>query len=146
MTEKIKLSKEEMLILLLDGASYQQIAKSANVSRQRVQQILAPPIAIRDFVSNKYHNRCNDCGIYVGKSGHIHHENKVLLDNYNDILNLVLLCISCHRKRHGGQDSKYNPNCPRCGGPMFKSGLSALNKEGYKKQRFVCSICGRKMQ
>ena len=94
------MEKGQMQAMLLDGNTYRDIAEKAGISRQRVQQILSPPKAIRDFITLKYNKRCLDCGLLVNKSGHIHHQNS---DNevYNNIDNLVLLCISCHRIRHG---------------------------------------------
>lgn len=88
-----------MFEMRLDGKTYQGIATEANISRQRVQQILSPPKEIREYILVKYKGRCARCGIYVGKSGHIHHEN-TQDENYNDINNLELLCISCHRSAH----------------------------------------------
>lgn len=88
----------------LAGFTYAQIAKKVGISRQRVQQLLSPPKAIRDYVVRKYNGLCQDCGLIVGKSGHVHHQNGNSED-YNDIENLILLCISCHRKRHDFQNS-----------------------------------------
>jgi len=94
------MNKLEMVKLRLDGYTYAQIAKKAGVSRQRIHQIIAPPKAIREYVVNKYHGYCKDCGLYVGKSGHVHHEYSTTGDDYSDVEHLILLCISCHRKRH----------------------------------------------
>ena len=108
-----------MLRLRLDGQTYAYIAKKAGVSRQRIQQVLSPPIPIRDFVVTKYDGRCFGCGLYIGKSGHVHHVNTDGGENYQDIDNLQLLCISCHRKQHPfdcrHNDSFYQHKCLRCG-------------------------------
>ena len=88
-----------MLKLRIDGYTYEEIALKAGVTRQRIQQLLAPPKEIRDYVIKKYDGRCVDCGLIVGKSGQVHHEN-FDTEAYNDINNLVLLCKSCHRGRH----------------------------------------------
>lgn len=85
--------------LKLDGYTYEYIGEKAGVSRQRIQQILSPPKEIRDYITKKYDGRCSECGLIVNKSGHVHH-NKGNGENYNDIENLELLCIGCHRKRH----------------------------------------------
>jgi len=90
---------ERMLKLRLNGYTYARIAMRANVSRQRVQQILAPPRPIRDFVVNKHDGKCAKCGLYVGKSGHVHHAGNET-ETYNDIENLELLCLTCHRGAH----------------------------------------------
>ena len=89
-----------MLRLRLEGHTYQYIANNTGLTRQRIQQILSPPRAIRDYMIKKYSGLCVDCGILVGKSGHVHHENMDSEEKYDDIDNLVLLCCSCHRTRH----------------------------------------------
>jgi hypothetical protein len=89
-----------MLELKFEGYTYQQIAKKAGLSRQRIQQLLSPPQPIRNFVVTKYKGHCADCGSFVGNSGHIHHNNPYGEDRYDDLENLTLLCISCHGKSH----------------------------------------------
>ena len=89
-----------MLKFRIDGLTYQEIAEKASVSRQRVHQLLSPPAAIRDFVVKKYSGYCMDCGIKVGKAGHVHHNNLSDEEDYSDIDNLQLLCPTCHRHRH----------------------------------------------
>ena len=93
------MDKKEMLKLRLDGLPYAEIAKRSSLSRQRVQQLLSPPKPIKDYVLRKYHGCCKECGLRVGRSGHIHHITSNG-ENYNDIENLELLCISCHRRKH----------------------------------------------
>lgn len=119
-----------MIELRIDGFTYADIAKRADISRQRVQQLIAPPPRIRDIIIVKYNNRCFKCGIYVGASGHVHHEGSTNGDDYNDIENLLLLCPSCHRKAHRsytvidgcpetskllGDGKRYFHLCLRCG-------------------------------
>ena len=94
------MDKKQMLTLRLEGRTYEYIANKAGVTRQRVQQLLSPPKAIRDFVVAKYNGYCGTCGLYVGDSGHVHHNPSNGEENYNDIENLELLCISCHRSKH----------------------------------------------
>lgn len=94
-----------MLKMRLDGYTYQYIAGKTGVSRQRVQQLLSPPKVVRKYIVNKYGGQCIDCGIFVGRSGHIHHNN-MGNETYEDIDNLILLCISCHRMRHKGENGK----------------------------------------
>jgi len=93
------MEKQELLELRLDGMTYKQIGIRAGVSRQRIQQLLCPPKNIREFVINKFGGRCNRCNIFVGESGHIHH-NGNNSETYNDVENLELLCIGCHRRAH----------------------------------------------
>ena len=102
MSTKSLLTQEQMLVMLLQGHTYAQVAAVSGVSRQRVQQILSPPAPVHAFVIAKYFGVCADCGIFVGRTGHVHHDGSSLLDDYNDINGLVLLCRSCHRKRHSG--------------------------------------------
>ena len=89
-----------MLRLRLEGRTYEYIANKAGVSRQRVQQIISPPKEVRKYVVDKYNGRCTECGLYVGYSGHVHHEGANGEEDYNDIENLQLLCISCHGHKH----------------------------------------------
>ena len=89
-----------MLLMRLDGMTYQAIAIKAGISRQRVQQLLGPVPATRRFVVRKFGGRCNRCGIYVGKSGHVHHNGDLDVENYDDPHSLELLCIGCHRIAH----------------------------------------------
>lgn len=96
------MDKSEMLRMRLDGSTYASIAGKAGVSRQRIQHILSPPSSVANSIRAQCKGRCSSCTILVGKSGHIHHK-KVsgkTEDDYNDISNLTLLCISCHREAH----------------------------------------------
>lgn len=92
--------KQEMLSLKLQGQSYRAISVLAGISRQRVQQLLAPPRAIRAIVVKRAEGICQGCQIYVGNSGHVHHQGAHEGENYNDLDNLELLCPSCHRTEH----------------------------------------------
>jgi len=93
--ERIK----EILQDRLDGESYAEIGRKYNLSRQWVQQLLSPHAEIRNYVIEKYHNRCASCGILLNKGGNIHHKNTDY-ESYNDIENLEYLCVSCHRRKH----------------------------------------------
>lgn len=88
-----------MLQLRLEGRTYGYIATKAGVSRQRVQQVLSPPSAVRTYIVNKASGKCTICGILVGVSGNVHHFT-TQEEDYNDIDNLQLLCSSCHRTTH----------------------------------------------
>jgi len=70
------------------------------VSRQRVQQLVAPPKKTRDFVVEQASGNCQYCGLHVGKSGHVHHDGPSAVDNFDDVAHLQLLCINCHRTAH----------------------------------------------
>lgn len=88
-----------MLEMRLAGATYQSIADSASVSRQRIQQILSPPRVIRKLIVERAHGQCQDCGVRLGRSGHCHHVGDIM-ETYNDLENIRLLCLSCHSKAH----------------------------------------------
>ncbi len=93
------IAREDALKLRLDGQTYRQIGTALGVSRQRIQQILSPPTAVRNMVVERAGGLCQDCGVGVGYSGHVHHKYGAE-ENYNDLFNLQLLCLSCHRKAH----------------------------------------------
>ena len=142
------MDKEEMLLLRLDGLSYREIGFQAGITKQRVQQILSPPAAIKQHVYEKYGGRCGRCGLKVGNSGHIHHETTSTgVDDYNDLANLSLLCISCHRISHGagGYHGLYpadnqKPICPSCGfapGRRIRYNMTRLKS---------CTNCGLRFQ
>lgn len=90
------------LRLRLDGLSFAQIGKMLGVSRQRVQQMTAPTARIRAVVVERAGGKCQGCDLPVGSSGHVHHRlsRGATPDNYNDVDNLQLLCIGCHRAEH----------------------------------------------
>lgn len=85
--------------LRLAGLTYAQIGLKIGLSRQRVQQIISPPPYIRRIVVNRAEGRCETCGIKVNGSGHVHHKS-CAGEDYNDVDNLQLLCVSCHMKAH----------------------------------------------
>ena len=93
--------RNEALRLRLEGWTYQMIGDKLGISRQRAQQITSPRPHIRRIIVEKARGECESCGIYVGKSGHVHHKDGNG-DDYNDIENLQLLCLACHRVKHGG--------------------------------------------
>lgn len=94
--------REEALKLKLEGHTYKAIGKELGVSRQRIQQMIAPPKEIRNYVVKRDHDTCHECSIWVGKSGHVHHIGSTTVEDFNDLDNLVLLCLSCHRHIHLG--------------------------------------------
>lgn len=92
-----------MQSMKLDGLTYEAVAKAFSISRQRVQQILEPPVQIRNAVIRRAEGKCENCGIMVGYGGHVHHLNGNDLE-YSDISNLQLLCPTCHRWIHSNGD------------------------------------------
>jgi endogenous inhibitor of DNA gyrase (YacG/DUF329 family) len=138
------MDRKDMFQMRLNGHSYQQIGEKAGVSRQRIQQILSPPSGVRELIVGKYHGLCQDCGIYVGNSGHIHHIGNNG-ENYNDIENLELLCVSCHRRKH--KDPSKERCCISCGKPVEHHNLYC--KECFHKAHYVtltCAVCGKSFE
>lgn len=86
--------------LRLAGYTYGQIAAQLGVTRQRIQALLSPPKVVRDEVVQRAGGICEKCGLIVGKSGHVHHQGNNGREDYNDLPNLHLLCITCHRAIH----------------------------------------------
>jgi len=126
-----------MFQLRLDGHTYAFIAKKADVSRQRVQQLLSPPIAIRDYIVNKNKGLCQVCGIYVGSSGDVHHIGCDKVEQYNDIENLQLLCRSCHRKQH---EEKVKLVCTNCSCEFEVYPYDAKRRFANKSGKVFCSL------
>jgi len=90
----------EMLHLRMAGLTYGAIAARAGLSRQRIQQLLAPPPAIRQLIVDRSKGRCTGCNLDVGESGSVHHQGTQDGDRYNDVANLTLLCNRCHLAAH----------------------------------------------
>ncbi len=112
------MEKEQMLLLRFKGWTYAQIGDEAGISRQRVQQLLSPPPAIRQYVVKRAKGLCQSCGIKVGTSGQVHHKNGDQSDTYNNIEELELLCISCHLASHSGGLGLKPSQCRHCGHPF----------------------------
>ena len=92
--------RAKALALRLSGLTYGQMGEKLGVSRQRAQQLVSPPKEIRTIIVAHANGCCEDCGIGVGDSGHVHHRDTDNGDTYNNVDNLQLLCLSCHRKAH----------------------------------------------
>ena len=90
----------EALKWRLQGLTYHQVGVEMEISRQRVQQLLSPPKGVRTIVVTRAKGCCQDCGLGVGDSGHVHHRSSTNGDTYDDIDNLELLCVSCHAVAH----------------------------------------------
>ncbi len=136
------MDKKEMLMLRLEGRTYKYIADKAGVTRQRIQQVISPPPAIRDYIVRKYNGYCMVCGIHVGLSGHVHHLGSNNGEDYNDIDNLELLCLSCHRTKHA-----IPKKCKGCGTEIrgLRKYCSEKCRRSYYdrlyKVELVCANC-----
>lgn len=99
--------KLKALNLWLKGLTYTEIGRRMGYSRQRAQQIIAPPTAIRNAIKKRAEGRCEHCGVEL-EGGHIHHlgSDGRTPENYNDMANLVYLCILCHGICHAEEMSK----------------------------------------
>lgn len=113
--------------------TYGQIGERAGVSRQRVQHLLSPPSSIRKFVIEKYEGECNRCGLIVGISGHVHHAGDEV-DTYNDITNLELLCMACHRAAHKGERKPTVEDIQR------HDTIRALHEKGYSSRKIAALV------
>lgn len=124
-----------LLKLRLDGLTYKEIGERANISRQRVQQIISPPKEVQQVIQQKFNGRCAECGILVGKSGHIHHVSNNGAEHYHDIDNLQLLCVSCHRIRHKMSPPRF---CLQCGNLLKNAYHSKMVRFCSSRCRHIC--------
>lgn len=127
------MNTKEMLDLRLQGMTYAQIGERAGVSRQYIQHLLSPPSSIRKFVIEKYEGKCNDCGLIVGISGHVHHAGDEV-DTYNDIPNLQLLCVACHRAVHNIERKPTVEEIQR------NDTIRSLHERGYSSRRIAALV------
>ena len=105
MTKRTSIRYKEAFKLRLGGHSFAEIARQLCVSRQYIHELLSPPPFIKEKVVTSARGRCNNCNLWVGHSGHVHHVGVTGLtkEEYGDIKNLVLLCASCHSLAHRGR-------------------------------------------
>jgi hypothetical protein len=99
-------TREHWMQLKLQGWSYGRIAKQAGVSRQRVQQVLSPPKAIRAIIAKRAKYACEMCGAPLQQGGHVHHQSGDDAEHYEDIEHLQYLCQTCHWSVHGNHQKK----------------------------------------
>jgi DNA-directed RNA polymerase subunit RPC12/RpoP len=133
--------RQAVIAMRLEGRTYQEIGDIMGVSRQRVEQLASPPVDTLEELISRSGAKCQDCGIFVGKSGHAHHKGKSE-DSYADISQLIYLCISCHRRAHALPAEKII--CQQCGkeymnkisqGRKFCSWKCFVDSEGHASHR-----------
>ena len=73
---------------------------------------------------------CQDCG-KKPKSPHVHHED--FNETNHNLFNLVTLCPSCHRKRHGKKAVCRTPNLVHCDQLSEAERISAIRKRLNKQ-------------
>lgn len=115
--------REPALRMRLEGQTFKAISEQLGISRQRVQQLLSPPRDVRDRIVIAAQGHCATCNLFVGSSGHVHHQQARGLDqeDYNDYPNLVLLCSSCHRRAHKAAPAeKIGPARPAATGATIR--------------------------
>lgn len=83
------------------GLTYAEIGQLLGVSRQRAQQLTRPEPSIERLVRKRADNRCEQCTVPLSK-GHIHHRGTVGIEaeNFQDVTNLMYVCVSCHARLH----------------------------------------------
>ena len=130
--------RNDMILLKLQGRTYQDIAELVGVTRQRIQQFLRPNLATRQIVRARANGYCERCGV-LAKRGHIHH---LPTTNYefDNTANLEYLCLSCHRKQH--PSPRVSLVCAVCGHTFNRRGSSvrrALKDAKYTTKQVFCS-------
>jgi len=87
--------------MYLEGQTYAEIGKALGVSRQRSQQLIRPPTAIRHLVQGRASSKCEGCGIPLRRDGHVHHiSSELTADAWNNLDNLRWVCRTCHSFLH----------------------------------------------
>lgn len=149
--EKALPRRKQILALRLEGYTYAEIARQVGCSRQRIQQMVSPPTAIRQIVQDRAQAKCESCGIFLGTSGHVHHKGTSNLtpDTYNDLPNLQYLCKSCHRGSHHGLLRPRLPKCKQCQRQTYQLkfvksvGMLCLDCIPPGAKIMACGSCGK---
>ena len=103
--------RNRVLEMLIKGRTYTSIGAELGISRQRVQQLVAPPKERGGALLAKYDGKCARCGIPLNGKWHRHHLEACI--DFNALDNLIPLCLSCHKLVHpphtlfGGKDNQY---------------------------------------
>ena len=91
----------EAIGMYLAGCTYAEMGEKLGVSRQRAQQLVRPPKAVYELVRDRAKGKCQKCHVKLA-NGHVHHKERVGMtaDNFNEIDNLMYLCVACHQIEH----------------------------------------------
>jgi hypothetical protein len=138
---------EPAIAMRLEGYTYAAIGDELGVSRQRIQQIIGPSKGMRGVIVKRAGARCENCQRKVGQSGHVHHKSlDAQAEDYNNIANLQLLCIRCHRAAHRQRATPTEwPSCRICGEPVRGSVLPFPRHRACPVPRIPCRVCGKPM-
>ena len=90
--------KQEIFAMFAEGRTYAEIGRIFSISRQRVQQIVRPPIQVMDALRRRAGRKCERCRIPLrGGDEHVHHIDNHVTGRYDDLKRVRLLCRSCHK-------------------------------------------------
>lgn len=134
--------------LIMEGKSYQQVADKLGVTRQRIQQLNKPAKETLARLVERANGKCENCG-EVLTSGHAHHiSNNVSYELYQELSNLLYLCISCHLKVGTNRPLPRMLKICVCGknfshNKMFCSRKCWIN---HHSTDLICCVCGKEFR
>lgn len=136
MLQKNQKRISDIVELLAAGLSYTKIAEIEAITRQRVQQLVKPPVNIINLIRERAACLCETCHAATGS--HLHHKSWVK-DTYNNPENLLLLCRECHQHLHA-----YSHHCIVCDTitSVAKRFCSTTCKKSYYTTSYRCEQCG----
>ncbi len=78
------------------------VARELGVSIGRIQQVVNPSSQVRRYIRKKANGKCQNCGLAISYLGQIHDPQGrcAELDGYDEVGDLILLCVYCHRLAH----------------------------------------------
>ena len=135
--------REQALTLRLQGLSFREVAERLGVSPSRVVQITRPHPAIRKQVAARANYCCEMCGIQLNMGGQAHHKTVSEADPeaYNDVDNLMYLCMSCHRRVHNNAAFNKQKNGKQVGFTQTVTRL--VRTECDESKPNFCTLCGK---
>ena len=88
-------------LAFVECQTFTEIAEKYGVSKQRIQQLVSAPPAIRKFVHENSKKVCRECGApVVLRDMQVHEQGAGLVDNYDNISMLICMCRDCHVTEH----------------------------------------------